>query len=124
VVPRQRDRFNEVAALIKKAGLPFVRRSDLQQPVTNANAVILVDTLGELSAVWGLADVAFVGGSLDGKRGGQNMLEPAAYGCAVCFGPHVWNFRDAADRLLREGGAVQVRDAAGLEATVLAPLAD
>ena len=55
-------------------------------------AVILVDTLGELGAVWGLADVAFVGGSLDGRRGGQNMIEPAAYGAAVLFGPHVWNF--------------------------------
>jgi 3-deoxy-D-manno-octulosonic-acid transferase len=90
----------------------------LQQPITNPNAVILVDTLGELSAVWGLADVAFVGGSLDGKRGGQNMLEPAAYGCAVVFGPHVWNFRDAADRLVREGGAVQVADADALESAI------
>src|SRR5439155_10936614 len=124
LVPRQRDRFNEVAALIKKAGLPFVRRRDMQQPVANPNAVILVDTLGELTAVWGLADVAFVGGSLDGKRGGQNMLEPAAYGCAVTFGPHVWNFRDAADRLVREGGAIQVSDAAGLEAAVQSLLAD
>jgi 3-deoxy-D-manno-octulosonic-acid transferase len=124
LVPRQRDRFNEVAALVQKAGLPLVRRSRLHQPVADPSAVILVDTLGDLSAVWGLADVAFVGGSLDGKRGGQNMLEPAAYGCAVCFGPHVWNFRDAADRLVREGGAVRVRDADGLEATVRALLAD
>src|SRR5438445_8385599 len=124
LVPRQRDRFNEVAALIKKAGLPFVRRSDLQQPVANANAVILVDTLGELSAVWGLADVAFVGGSLDGKRGGQNMLEPAACGCAVVFGPHVWNFRDAADRLVREGGALQVTDADGLDTAIQTLLSD
>ena len=57
--------------------------------------------------MWGLADVAFVGGSLDGKRGGQNMLEPAAYGAAVVFGPHVWNFREPAGRLVREGGALQ-----------------
>jgi len=118
LVPRQRDRFDEVATVIKKAGLACVRRSGLQQPITNPNAVILVDTLGELSAVWGLADVAFVGGSLDGKRGGQNMLEPAAYGCAVVFGPHVWNFRDAADRLVREGGAVQVADADALESAI------
>ena len=92
--------------------------------MTDRNAVILVDTIGELSAVWGLADVAFVGGSLDGKRGGQNMLEPAAYGSAVIFGPHVWNFRDAASRLVREGGAVQVADAATLEGAVLELLAD
>src|SRR5207253_4548145 len=85
---------------------------------TPHSPVILVDTIGELSAVWGLADVAFVGGSLDGKRGGQNMLEPAAYGAAVVFGPHVWNFRDAAGRLVREGGAVQVQDAGGLAKAV------
>ena len=47
--------------------------------------LILVDTIGELAALWGLADVAFVGGSLDGQRGGQNMIEPAAYGAAVCL---------------------------------------
>jgi 3-deoxy-D-manno-octulosonic-acid transferase len=124
LVPRQRDRFNEVAALVKKAGLPLVRRSDIQQPVTNPNAVILVDTLGELSAIWGLADLAFVGGSLDGKRGGQNMLEPAAYGCAVVFGPHVWNFRDAADRLVREGGALRVADADALDSAIQTLLID
>jgi 3-deoxy-D-manno-octulosonic-acid transferase len=79
---------------------------------------VLVDTIGELSAVWGLAEVAFVGGSLDGKRGGQNMIEPAAYGAAVVFGPHVWNFRDTATRLVGAGAALQVADAAGLEGAV------
>jgi 3-deoxy-D-manno-octulosonic-acid transferase len=115
LVPRQRDRFDEVATLVRQSGLPLVRRSALNgKPPADRGAVVLVDTIGELGAVWGLADVAFVGGSLDGKRGGQNMLEPAAYGAAVVFGPHVWNFRDAAGRLVREGGAVQVKDAAGL----------
>jgi 3-deoxy-D-manno-octulosonic-acid transferase len=84
----------------------------------------LVDTIGELGALWGLADVAFVGGSLDGRRGGQNMIEPAAYGAAVLFGPHVWNFRDAAARLVAAGGAEQVADAAALEAAVRRLLGD
>jgi 3-deoxy-D-manno-octulosonic-acid transferase len=119
LVPRQRDRFAEVATLVKQSGLPLARRSKLNdKPLTDRSAVVLVDTIGELGAVWGLADVAFVGGSLDGKRGGQNMLEPAAYGAAVVFGPHVWNFRDAAARLVNEGGAVQVPDAAGLAKAV------
>ena len=65
--------------------------------------MVLVDTIGELGALWGLADVAFVGGSLDGRRGGQNMIEPAAYGAAVVFGPHVWNFKEPAARLSGEG---------------------
>jgi 3-deoxy-D-manno-octulosonic-acid transferase len=125
LVPRQKDRFDDIADLVKRKGCPLVRRSTLKdKPLTDRNAVILVDTIGELGAVWGLADVAFVGGSLDGKRGGQNMLEPAAYGSAVIFGPHVWNFRDAASRLVNEGGAVQVADAAALEGAVLELLAD
>jgi 3-deoxy-D-manno-octulosonic-acid transferase len=120
VVPRQKDRFEEVARLLERSGVPFVRRSTLSAaaPLAACPPVVLVDTIGELSALWGLADVAFVGGSLDGKRGGQNMIEPAAYGSAVVFGPHVWNFRDIATRLVEAGAAVQVHDAAGLEAVV------
>jgi 3-deoxy-D-manno-octulosonic-acid transferase len=121
VVPRQKDRFEEVAALMQGSGMPFVRRTQLG---SDPPSIILVDTIGELSAVWGLADVAFVGGSLDGKRGGQNMLEPAAYGAAVVFGPHVWNFRDAASRLLACGGAMQIADALTLESTVQRLLSD
>ncbi len=118
LVPRQRERFEEVAALLKATQLPFVRRSQLNEPVADRSAIILVDTIGELSAVWGLADIAFVGGSLDGRRGGQNMIEPAAYGAAVVFGPHVWNFRDTAGRLVRADAAVQVEGPAMLEATL------
>src|SRR5262249_56915082 len=97
-----------VTSLREKSGLPCVRRSRLQGPVSDPSAVVLVDTIGELGAVWGLAEVAFVGGSLDGRRGGQNMIEPAAYGAAVVFGPHVWNFKDTAPRLVQSGAAVQV----------------
>src|SRR5262249_21008449 len=86
--------------------------------------VVLVDTIGELGALWGLADVAFVGGSLDGRRGGQNMIEPAAYGAAAVFGPHVWNFKEPARRLVACGGARQVADAAGLKDAVGRLLAD
>jgi 3-deoxy-D-manno-octulosonic-acid transferase len=114
LVPRQKDRFDEVATLLERSGLPFVRRSGLAAPVPDPQAVVLVDTIGELGPLWGLADVAFVGGSLDGHRGGQNMIEPAAYGAAVVFGPHVWNFRDTAERLVAGDAAVQVADAAGL----------
>jgi 3-deoxy-D-manno-octulosonic-acid transferase len=122
LVPRQPDRFDEVARLLEKSGLPFVRRSRLAGP-TDAS-LVLVDTLGELSALWGLADVAFVGGSLDGKRGGQNMIEPAGHGAAVVFGPHVWNFRDAAERLVATGAARQVRDGGELDGVIRRLLAD
>ena len=118
LVPRHPDRFVEVAELVTTAGLPLVRRSLLTEPLAVMPPVLLLDTVGELGATWALADVGFTGGSLDGRRGGQSMIEPAGYGVPVVFGPHVWNFRDAARRLVESGGAVQVADAVGLEAEV------
>jgi len=115
IVPRQKDRFEEVARLLEKSGLPFARRSALRDPRA---PLVLVDTIGELGALWGLADVAFVGGSMDGKRGGQNMIEPAAYGAAVVFGPHVWNFKEPAAKLVGLGAAVQVGSAKELESAI------
>ena len=119
LAPRQRNRFDEAEEVLRRAGAPCVRRTGLSAPVWDRGAAVLVDTIGELGALWGLADVAFVGGSLDGRRGGQNMIEPAAYGAAVVFGPHVWNFKEPARRLLEQGAARQVRDAEELEQTVL-----
>jgi 3-deoxy-D-manno-octulosonic-acid transferase len=87
------------------------RLSTLDSPV------ILLDTLGELSACWGLADVAFVGGSLT-PRGGQNMIEPAAYGAAVLFGPNTRNFREVVERLLEGDAARVVRNGDELESQV------
>jgi 3-deoxy-D-manno-octulosonic-acid transferase len=130
LVPRQRDRFDEVAGLIERRGFPFVRRSRLTEPgdilrlPPGDRQVVLVDTIGDLGPLWGLAELAFVGGSLDGRRGGQNMIEPAAFGAAVTFGPHVWNFKEPARRLLESGGAYQVASAAELEQTILRLLAD
>ena len=69
-----------------------------------------MDVTGELAAWWGLATMAFVGGSLDGVRGGQNMLEPAAYGVAVCFGPYTRNFRTEVSELLKAEAAIVVHD--------------
>jgi 3-deoxy-D-manno-octulosonic-acid transferase len=75
--------------------------------------VTILDTVGELSALYGLADVVFVGGSLV-PHGGQNMLEPAQLRKPVLFGPHTENFRESAELLLNAGGAVVVKDAAEL----------
>lgn len=122
LVPRQPERFDEVAALLTAKQIDHVRRSQVSEP-TRAG-VILLDTMGELGALWGLADVAFVGGSLDGMRGGQSMIEPAAFGAAVTFGPHVWNFRETARRLVESGGAYQVANATELEQTIPRLLGD
>ena len=104
--------------------MPFARRSRIAEPLPEMPAVVLLDTLGELGAAWGLADVGFTGGSLDGKRGGQSMIEPAGYGVPCVFGPHVWNFKDAAKRLVEAGGAIVAPDADALEGEVARLVAD
>ena len=124
LVPRHRDRFEEVARLIEATGLPFVRRSAINSPLAEMPAVVLLDTMGELGAAWGLADVGFTGGSLDGVRGGQSMIEPAGYGVPCVFGPHVWNFKDAAKRLVEVGGAIKVQNATELEAELARLIVD
>ncbi len=81
---------------------------------TQQPRILLVDAVGELGAWWGTAQIAFVGGSF-GRRGGQNMIEPAAYGAAVSFGPNTWNFSDIVTAMLVQNAAVQLADAADLE---------
>ncbi|MGE0609426.1 MAG: 3-deoxy-D-manno-octulosonic acid transferase [Pirellulales bacterium] len=108
VVPRHPERFAAVAQELESARIRWQRRSRLEQDGPDPKArVLLVDAMGELGAWWGTAAIAFVGGSLVGSRGGQNMIEPAAYGCAVCFGPDTRNFRDIVTPLV-EGDAAQV----------------
>jgi 3-deoxy-D-manno-octulosonic-acid transferase len=115
LVPRAPERFGEVAQLVEWAGMKCVRRSRLTGEPVPPDAVIMIDTMGELAAVWGLATIGFTGGSLNEKRGGQSMIEPAGLGVPVLFGPHTWNFRDAVAGLLEVGGAIQVRDEQELE---------
>ena len=104
LVPRHRERFDDVAAQVERRGLTLLRRSHGATALPGGAADVgLLDTLGELSACWGLADVAFVGGSLT-CRGGQNMIEPAAQSVPVVVGPHTANFRDVADGLRSVGG--------------------
>lgn len=74
----------------------------------------MLDTIGELSAAWGLADLAFVGGSF-GSRGGQNMIEPAAFGAAVLFGPNTSNFRDVVAAFRHVNACVQLEAPEQLE---------
>jgi 3-deoxy-D-manno-octulosonic-acid transferase len=125
IVPRHVERAGEVAALLDRSGLRWRLRSRLQEEGPDPlSPVILVDTTGELAHWWGLATVAFVGGSLDGRRGGQNMLEPAAYGAAVCFGPHTQNFREEAGMLTAARAAEVVADPRALQDFVCRCLAD
>ena len=106
IVPRHVERSDEIAELLDASGLPWQRRSRLEADGRDTAArVLLVDATGELAAWWGTAQIAFVGGSLDGKRGGQNMLEPSAYAAAVAFGPHTRNFQTEVAGLLAADAA-------------------
>jgi 3-deoxy-D-manno-octulosonic-acid transferase len=125
IVPRHVERTAEVAATLDSLGLRWQARSRLDADGPDPAACILVvDTTGELGWWWGTATIAFVGGSLDGGRGGQNMLEPAAYGAAVCFGPHTRNFRAEVARLLAADAAVVVDDGPAVTAFVARCLAE
>lgn len=92
LAPRHPERFDQVAILIRQLEIRCVRRSQWQGE-TLAGAVFLVDSIGELAALYALADVAFVGGSLV-PRGGHNIIEPAQHGVAIVTGTHTENFRD------------------------------
>ncbi len=92
LAPRHPQRFEEVASLLQKMRIPFFRRSQWQGEHVRAG-VLLIDTIGELSALYALADIAFVGGSLV-PRGGHNIIEPAQHGVAIVVGNHTGNFRD------------------------------
>ena len=91
-VPRRPERFDSAAAKLAAAGIRVVRRSQLgSTSVLDLPGVLLLDTIGELSRMFALADVVFMGGTLP-QRGGHNILEPAFFGKAIITGPHMENF--------------------------------
>lgn len=105
LAPRYLERAERVAQLARDAGLRVALRS--KGNIEGAPVVVL-DTIGELARAYALATVVFVGGSFT-TRGGQNILEPAAQGKPVLFGPHMENFRDSVAVLVGRGG-IQVND--------------
>ena len=122
LVPRHPERFNSVAQLLRESGLPWSRRSELAED-SNPVRILLVDTIGELGAWWGTAEICYVGGSM-GDRGGQNMIEPAAYGSAVSFGPKTKNFRDVVRMMLDSDSAAVVNNGEELTQFVRRHLTD
>jgi 3-deoxy-D-manno-octulosonic-acid transferase len=108
IAPRYIERAQRVRALARSMGLTTRLRSERG----GADPVIVLDTIGELVRAYQLATVVFVGGSF-GRRGGQNILEPAACGKPVLFGPRMENFQDSVQVLVGRGG-LQVKDAMAL----------
>jgi 3-deoxy-D-manno-octulosonic-acid transferase len=122
LAPRKPECFDEAAEFIDESHRKFIRRSQLPIPlpsqsqavppsdkstIPNDVTVLLIDSIGELASLYGLADGALVGGSLV-SSGGHNILEPAAYGKIPVFGPSMENFSEIASRFVSAGAAIQV----------------
>ncbi|WFP50929.1 lipid IV(A) 3-deoxy-D-manno-octulosonic acid transferase [Methylomonas sp. EFPC3] len=117
IVPRHPERFQTVRALCEQRGLQVVMRSE-QRACGAQTDVYIGDSMGELKMLYAAADAAFVGGSLV-PVGGHNVLEPAAAGVPVIFGPEMFNFQEIAERMLAAEAAVQCAGAQALPAAVL-----
>ncbi len=110
IAPRRASRFDAVAQLLEKKGIPFERWSKIRDTGRWSEQVLLVDTLGDLKKMYEASDIAFIGGSFV-PRGGQNPLEAAACGIPLVFGASMENFSAEAESLVEQGAALQARSA-------------
>ncbi len=118
LAPRKPERFDAVAQKLEAAGIRHLRRSRLSGEERLAlPGVLLLDSIGELSGLFFLADVVFMGGSL-AHRGGHNILEPAFFGKPVIVGPHMENFQTIADEFRSAGACIDIGSADELAGTV------
>ena len=122
LVPRHPERFPVACELTRKAGLTFTQRSTGEVP-SSGTQVVIGDTMGELMLLYGIADLAFVGGSLV-ERGGHNPLEAAAHAIPVLMGPHTINFKDICAKLAQDDGLITVTDTASLVKEISTLLTD
>jgi len=110
LAPRHPERFNEVSNLLARHRLPSIRKTEIKVGKEGTHRdVILLDTIGELSKLYSIGTIIFVGGSLV-ATGGHNVLEPVAYKKAVIFGPHMENFSEISRSLRESGGGLQVHN--------------
>lgn len=118
IVPRHPQRFDEVATMLTKRGIKFVRRSNLLDTQIEAGVeVVLGDTMGEMFTYYAACDVAFIGGSLQ-PLGGQNLIEASTMGKPVLIGPHTFNFELATELAISARAAWRVSDSSGLAAAL------
>ena len=123
IAPRHPERFGEAEQAAARQGFAVVRRTSLAADANPAADVIVLDTIGELARLFELATVVFVGGSLV-PAGGHNILEPAVFGKAILFGPHMENFAGVADLFVARDAAWQIRSGRELGEAIEALLAD
>jgi len=122
LVPRHPERFDEAVAMSEALGLRSWRLSSGRAPAADVQ-VLVGDTMGDLLALFGVADIAFVGGSLI-ERGGHNVLEPALWSIPVLSGPHIFNFLEIGRMMEQAGGLLIVADGEALQGALARLLAD
>jgi 3-deoxy-D-manno-octulosonic-acid transferase len=122
LVPRHPERFKDARDMVQKGGFSSTMRSSGEIP-SSGTQVVIGDTMGELMLLYGIADLAFVGGSLV-ERGGHNPLEPAAHAIPVLMGPHTFNFKDICAKLQQADGLITVTDAHSIVKEVSTLLTD
>jgi 3-deoxy-D-manno-octulosonic-acid transferase len=122
IAPRHPERFAAVAELLMRSGIAWRKRSAFGKNPLAAGEVVLLDSIGELATVYGLAAVAFVGGSLV-AAGGHNPLEPAQFGVPVVMGPHYENFRAIVDAM-RAREAIRIVEPGDLATSLASLLSD
>lgn len=116
IAPRHPHRGDEVTALVKETGFSYLQRSrnEFGEKNEGSTDILILDSIGELASLYEIADLVFIGGSLV-PAGGQNVIEPAAYGKPILFGPHMENFRQVAAAFVRAGAAIRVENRTELE---------
>jgi 3-deoxy-D-manno-octulosonic-acid transferase len=118
LAPRHPQRAPDLARLLAQRGLSCQLWTALKSGLsTRTSPVVIIDTIGDLFILYGLAQVTFVGGSLV-PHGGQNILEPAAWGRVPIYGPNLQNFLWAQNILEEAGAGIMVNDGATLVQSV------
>jgi 3-deoxy-D-manno-octulosonic-acid transferase len=123
LIPRHPQRFQQAAALLRAAGLSYLRRSSFGQTPGAEVAVVLGDTLGDMAMYYAAADVAIVAGSF-APLGGQNLIEACAAGAPVIVGPHTQHFTQVVEAAIAAGAALRVADPRQAVSQALALLRD
>jgi 3-deoxy-D-manno-octulosonic-acid transferase len=125
LIPRHIERGQEVIRLVKQYGFQdSLTMTEINQGLSRRNQrVLVVDVIGELFKIYSLATIVFCGGSLV-RKGGQNILEPAAWGKVVLYGPSMEDFRDEKTLLEEAGAGITVMDSHDLFDRILALLRD
>jgi 3-deoxy-D-manno-octulosonic-acid transferase len=123
IAPRSPERFDLVGEMLRQSDSEFIRRSKLKAGSPASASILLLDSIGELAALFHYATIVFMGGSLV-ARGGHNILEPARHGKPIVFGPHMENFRDISRLFLEANAAMQIEGPDQLVSTLSDLLSD